>query len=346
MRLSIQLLNVLLLLLVICYIPIDCKSAKPDDYYSILNVPRDASDSDIKKAYRKLAMKYHPDKNNAANAQSIFENVSSAYEILSDPEKRKLYDQYGHDAFNGNAAAQQQQQQHTHQQQPFGYNPFSGGSPHAQYTFSSSSGGGRSGSGFQFSDPMKLFQQFFGDSSSAGADLDPFADLFGGSSHRSARPNSYQQHPHTTKQRNKKQAQQPTKPTFTMYAVNKLTKQLYNSMPFDQCSLSIIMLPSSTSNIQSLRESAESMARSVIGTTKATYFVVDDNDVINALRNTFNIRNKQDAIVAYKGKHKRYSTQLIDHNDNIDIVAKSFIEKVSDGSIKFVVQKTDMSAVK
>lgn len=66
------------------------------DYYSILGVDKNASASDIKKAYRKLALKYHPDRNpNDKEAENRFKEVNEAYEVLSDPEKRKKYDQFG-----------------------------------------------------------------------------------------------------------------------------------------------------------------------------------------------------------------------------------------------------------
>ncbi len=67
------------------------------DYYEVLGVNRDASDADIKKAYRRLAMKFHPDRNpDNAKAEEQFKEAKEAYEILSEPEKRAAYDQYGH----------------------------------------------------------------------------------------------------------------------------------------------------------------------------------------------------------------------------------------------------------
>ncbi|MCP4337170.1 MAG: molecular chaperone DnaJ [Mycoplasma sp.] len=69
------------------------------DYYEILNVPKNAEQSDIKRAFRKLAMKYHPDRNKEADAEDKFKEINQAYEILSDPEKRRSYDQFGHSAF-------------------------------------------------------------------------------------------------------------------------------------------------------------------------------------------------------------------------------------------------------
>ncbi len=70
------------------------------DFYEILGVSRKASEDEIKKSYRKLAMKYHPDRNKSnKEAERKFKEVSAAYEILKDPQKRAAYDQYGHDAF-------------------------------------------------------------------------------------------------------------------------------------------------------------------------------------------------------------------------------------------------------
>ena len=67
------------------------------DFYEILGLAKNASDDDIKKAYRKLAMKYHPDRNpDSKGAEEKFKEAKEAYEMLSDPQKRDAYDRYGH----------------------------------------------------------------------------------------------------------------------------------------------------------------------------------------------------------------------------------------------------------
>ncbi|XP_051960189.1 dnaJ homolog subfamily C member 18 [Xyrauchen texanus] len=68
---------------------------KCKDFYEILGVPKDASDEDLKKAYRKLALRFHPDKNCAPGATDAFKAIGNAYAVLSNPEKRQLYNQYG-----------------------------------------------------------------------------------------------------------------------------------------------------------------------------------------------------------------------------------------------------------
>ncbi|XP_064194219.1 dnaJ homolog subfamily B member 4 [Anguilla rostrata] len=71
------------------------------DYYKILGIQKGAADEDIKKAYRKQALKWHPDKNKAANAEEKFKEIAEAYEVLSDPKKREIYDQYGEEGLKG-----------------------------------------------------------------------------------------------------------------------------------------------------------------------------------------------------------------------------------------------------
>lgn len=69
------------------------------NYYEVLQVPKNSSDVDIKKAYRKLAMKWHPDKNpdNKEEAARKFQEIGEAYDVLSDLEKRAIYDQFGYE---------------------------------------------------------------------------------------------------------------------------------------------------------------------------------------------------------------------------------------------------------
>ncbi|KAA3673636.1 DnaJ subfamily B member 6 [Paragonimus westermani] len=113
------------------------------DYYQVLGVRRDASSDDIKKAYRRLALKWHPDKNpdNKEEAEVRFKLISEAYEVLSDQSKRNIYDRYGkqgllNGAPNGNDYG------------PSGFDTFGVFSPF----------------GFHFRDPMDVFREFFGGS--------------------------------------------------------------------------------------------------------------------------------------------------------------------------------------
>ena len=75
-------------------------ATKYQDYYKMFGLERNATAKDIKKAYRKLARKYHPDINKEKTAEENFKKVTEAYEVLKDPEKRKLYDQVGYECKN------------------------------------------------------------------------------------------------------------------------------------------------------------------------------------------------------------------------------------------------------
>ena len=76
--------------------------AEKRDYYEVLGVPKNASDADIKKAFRTLAKKYHPDMHPGdKECEEKFKEAQEAYAVLSDAEKRKQYDQFGHAAFDG-----------------------------------------------------------------------------------------------------------------------------------------------------------------------------------------------------------------------------------------------------
>lgn len=132
------------------------------DYYEILGVSKSASPEELKKAYRKMALEYHPDRNKSAGASEKFKEINEAYEILSNPEKKAAYDQFGHDAFapGGMGAG----------------GPFAGGSGQGRtyrsgpftYTYYTSGEGGGTPFEFDFggfSDPFEIFEQFFGGAS-------------------------------------------------------------------------------------------------------------------------------------------------------------------------------------
>ena len=117
------------------------------DYYKILDLKKDATTEDIKKAYRKLARKHHPDLNpNNEEANKKFQQINEANEVLSDPEKRKKYDKYGKDWQHADQLDAQQQQQRQYQSQGGGYggNSYSGGFGGEDFSdfFSSMFGGG------------------------------------------------------------------------------------------------------------------------------------------------------------------------------------------------------------
>jgi DnaJ-class molecular chaperone len=139
--------------------------AAKSDYYDILGVSKSASADEIKRAYRKQALEWHPDrhKDDKEVAERRFKEINEAYQVLSDSQKRSAYDQFGHDAFSPGGM-------------PGGF-PGSGG-PFGQtdragpftYTYYSSGGdGGNPFAGFDFGDPFDIFEQFFGGGSPFGA---------------------------------------------------------------------------------------------------------------------------------------------------------------------------------
>ena len=116
------------------------------DCYEVLGVGRTASEKEIKSAYRKLAKKYHPDANqNDKTAEDKFKELSEAYEILKDPEKRKLYDRFGYDAFDGSGNGYESRNAWKAQD----------GGAYREYHFSGDDFGGFNG----FED---IFSEFFG----------------------------------------------------------------------------------------------------------------------------------------------------------------------------------------
>src|SRR5258708_13843214 len=81
------------------------RSSTKRDSYEVLRLTRTCSDDDIKKAYRRLALQFHPDRNNAPEATERFKEATEAYQVLSDAEKRSAYDRYGHAAFERGGGA-------------------------------------------------------------------------------------------------------------------------------------------------------------------------------------------------------------------------------------------------
>jgi len=116
------------------------------DFYKILGISKGASDDEIKKAYRKMALKYHPDKNKSPGAENKFKEIAEAYEVLSDSKKKEIFDKYGEEGLKGGMGG--------------------GGSP----------SGGHAGNFQSYSfhgDPHETFRMFFGNEN-------PFENLFGG----------------------------------------------------------------------------------------------------------------------------------------------------------------------
>ena len=126
-----------------------------EDYYKILGVSKTATADEIKKAYRKMALQYHPDRNKGKEAEGKFKEVTKAYEVLSDPQKKQTYDQFGAAAFEQGGPSGQG-----------AGGPFGGfGGQQGPFTYSYTNGGGAQGfdfGGAGFSDPFEIFEQFFG----------------------------------------------------------------------------------------------------------------------------------------------------------------------------------------
>lgn len=130
------------------------------DHYDVLGVDRKVSSVEIKKAYRKLALQYHPDRNKSADAEKKFKEINEAYEILSDAKKRQVYDQFGHRAFTGPAGFSGQ----SDFTWPSG--GFSRTYQSGPVTYTYTSRGGETDGGFGgFSDPFEIFEAFFGGAS-------------------------------------------------------------------------------------------------------------------------------------------------------------------------------------
>ncbi|KAG8573433.1 hypothetical protein GDO81_012406 [Engystomops pustulosus] len=131
------------------------------DYYQVLGVQRNSTPEDIKKAYRRLALKWHPDKNpdNKDEAERKFKEVAEAYEVLSDAKKRDIYDKFGKEGLAGGGG---------------------GGGSHYDHPFEF---------GFTFRSPDDVFREFFGGRDPFSFDFfeDPFDDFFG--NRRGHRPN-------------------------------------------------------------------------------------------------------------------------------------------------------------
>jgi DnaJ-class molecular chaperone len=125
--------------------------ATKTDYYDILGVSKSASADEIKKAYRKQALEWHPDRHNDDKeaAEKRFKEINEAYQVLSNPQKKTAYDNYGHAAFT-----------------PGGGNPFAGGfggqSGPFTYTYTAGGDGQNPFGNFDFGDPFDIFESFFG----------------------------------------------------------------------------------------------------------------------------------------------------------------------------------------
>eukprot|EP00287_Rhodomonas_sp_CCMP768_P002667 CAMPEP_0196729824 /NCGR_PEP_ID=MMETSP1091-20130531/10073_1 /TAXON_ID=302021 /ORGANISM="Rhodomonas sp., Strain CCMP768" /LENGTH=178 /DNA_ID=CAMNT_0042072743 /DNA_START=247 /DNA_END=780 /DNA_ORIENTATION=- len=156
-------------------------TAKKQDYYKLLGVKKNADDNELKKAYRKLALKHHPDRNppeKKEEAEKQFREMSEAYHVLSDPEKREIYDQYGEEGLKMS------------EQGGGPPPPGGGGFPGGGFGgFPGGGFGGGRGGGF---DAFKMFEEFFagGPGGGGGFQFDMGGDPFGGAGGRRGRGNA------------------------------------------------------------------------------------------------------------------------------------------------------------
>lgn len=121
------------------------------DYYEILSVPKGSSSDEVKKAYRNLARKHHPDVDKSPGAEQRFKEINEAYQVLSDPKKKETYDRFGQSAFERGASG--------------GTGPFGAAGGWGPFTYSYSTSPGSSpfdSSGSDFSDPFDIFESVFG----------------------------------------------------------------------------------------------------------------------------------------------------------------------------------------
>lgn len=145
------------------------------DYYKTLDVPRTATEAEIKKAYKKLALRWHPDKNpdNPEESNRRFKEISEAYEVLSDEKKRRIYDQYGKEGLMSNGSERYHQSSR--------HRRHNGGGIHDEFDIFG-------GFPFTFRDPEEVFREFFGGS--------PFEEIFRVTSHNGHRRHANGHHHH------------------------------------------------------------------------------------------------------------------------------------------------------
>lgn len=124
------------------------------DYYETLGVGKEANEQELKTAYRKQALKWHPDRNKSAEATQKFKEINKAFEVLSDSKKRQMYDQYGADVFEKGGMGGSAHNSYSYGQGPFTYTYTNFGGQEGQ-SFEGADFGG-------FSDPFEIFEQFFG----------------------------------------------------------------------------------------------------------------------------------------------------------------------------------------